>query len=65
MSSEKMTGPGSRTPRQLGLWRQRDAPFRLAARGEGELLRLLAELLVAFLRREPEQAKPSPGRREP
>lgn len=65
MAGEKMAGPGSRTSRQLGLWRQGDAPFRLSPQSARELVRLVAELLVAVVRRKPEWAKSSPGRREP
>jgi len=64
MATEKMAGPGSRTPKQLGLWRQADDPFRLSAQGQRELLRLLAELLVGVLRRRPVGEAIS-GRREP
>lgn len=65
MASGNMAGPGSRPPGQLRLWRQGDVPFRLSAQREGELVRLLAELLIAVARRERELARPSSGRRVP
>jgi hypothetical protein len=65
MASGKMVVPGFGAPRQTWLWREGDAPFRLPAQREGELVRLLAELLIAVVRREAKLARPSSGRRAP
>jgi hypothetical protein len=65
MARGKMAVPGSRPPGQLRLWREGDAPFRLPAPREGELVRLLAELLIAVVRHEATLARPSSGRRAP